>query len=110
MLVTVTFSASTLLAQPAKPPPKTPTEAPAAPAAETPPADGVSDELRAEAAAHKKSGDEAMDTFRFADALAAYTDAYAITKDTALLYNMGRALQALNRFPEALDKLEAFDA
>ncbi len=26
----------------------------------------------------------------------------------ALLYNMGRALQALNRFPEALDRLEAF--
>jgi hypothetical protein len=51
-----------------------------------------------------------MDTFRFTDALAAYSDAYAITKDTALLYNMGRALQALNRFPEALDKLEAFDA
>ena len=29
-----------------------------------------------------------------ADALAAYGDAYAITKDPALPYNMGRALQA----------------
>jgi hypothetical protein len=51
-----------------------------------------------------------MDTLRFADAYAAYSDAYAITRDTALLYNMGRALQALNRFPEALTKLEAFQA
>jgi hypothetical protein len=115
-LATLAFSTSTLVAQPAKEPPKSAPPSPSAPAAATPPpdapppADGPSEELLAEAAARKKAGDEAMDTFRFADALAAYSDAYAITKNTALLYNMGRALQALNRFPEALDKLEAFDA
>src|SRR5262249_17793809 len=47
---------------------------------------------------------------RYADALAAYSDTYMVTKDPALLYNMGRALQALSRFPEALEKLTAFDA
>lgn len=51
-----------------------------------------------------------MEALRYTDALAAYGDAYAITKDAALLYNMGRALQALNRFPEALEKLTAFEA
>jgi hypothetical protein len=51
-----------------------------------------------------------MEAFRFADALAAYSDAYAVTNNVALLYNMGRALEALNRFPEALEKLSAFDA
>ena len=56
----------------------------------------------------KKSGDHAMDALRYADAYAAYSDVYALTLDPALLYNMGRALQALNRFPEALDRLEAF--
>jgi len=50
-----------------------------------------------------------MEAFRYADAVAAYGDAYAITHDPALLYNMGRALQALGHYPEALDKLEAFD-
>jgi hypothetical protein len=118
-LTALSFSASTLLAQPATPPPNPapPKEKPAAsPPAEaaSPPAEAASppteeETLRAQAAARKKSGDEAMESFRFADALAAYNDAYAITKDVVLLYNMGRALQALNRFPEALDKLEAFD-
>src|SRR5262249_30656935 len=56
----------------------------------------------------KKSGDRAMDALRYADAYAAYSDVYALTLDPALLYNMGRALQALNRYPEALDRLEAF--
>jgi hypothetical protein len=79
-------------------------EAPKAPAASS------VDELLAQAAVRKKSGDEAMEGLRYADALAAYSDAHAVTKDVALLYNMGRALQALNRFPEALDKLTAFEA
>ena len=74
----------------------------AATAQEPPPA--------AEPAARKAEGDQAMEALRYADALAAYRDAYALTKDPALLYNMGRALQALNRFPEALEKLEAFQA
>ncbi|HLM75175.1 MAG TPA: hypothetical protein VK459_20835, partial [Polyangiaceae bacterium] len=82
-LAALSLATSTLLAQPAPakaPPAPAPAEAPAAP-----PADGPSEELRADAAARKKAGDEAMDTFRFADALAAYSDAYAITKNTALL-------------------------
>ncbi|MEO7330491.1 MAG: PEGA domain-containing protein [Minicystis sp.] len=73
-------------------------------------ADDPSADLPAQAAARKKAGDQAMEALQYADALAAYSDAFSITKDPALLYNMGRALQALNRFPEALDKLEAFDA
>lgn len=78
--------------------------APPPPAAAAPPADpGAS-----RAADLKKSGDRAMDALRYADAYAAYSDVYAITLDPALLYNMGRALQALNRYPEALDRLEAF--
>jgi hypothetical protein len=68
------------------------------------------DDLKAQAAARKQAGDQAMEALRYADALAAYTDVYAVTKDPALLYNMGRALQALNRFPEALEKLTAFEA
>lgn len=76
-------------------------EAPEAPAADDP---------RARAAARKKAGDEAMEALRFADALQAYSDAYAVTNNVALLYNMGRALEALNRFPEALDKLTEFEA
>lgn len=67
-------------------------------------------DAQARAAERKASGDEAMEALRYEDALAAYGEAYAITKNPALLYNMGRALEALNRFPEALEKLTAFDA
>jgi hypothetical protein len=89
-------------------------EPPAAPTP-PPPADAVSppeDSAAALARARdlKKSGDRAMDALRFADAYAAYADIFALTRDPALLYNMGRALQALNRYPEALTKLEAFQA
>lgn len=76
------------------------------PSAEAPP----DDDPQARAAARKKAGDEAMEAFRFTDALTAYNDAYAVTNNVALLYNMGRALEALNRFPEALEKLTAFEA
>lgn len=65
---------------------------------------------RARAAELKKQGDDAMVTLRYADALAAYEGSYAIVPDPALLYNKGRALQALARFPEALEQLEAFAA
>lgn len=74
-----------------------------------PAAPNPEDDPQARAAARKKSGDEAMEALRFADALAAYSDAYAVTNNVALLYNMGRALEALNRFPEALEKLTAFE-
>jgi hypothetical protein len=61
------------------------------------------------AAALKKKGDEAMDSLRYSDALAAYADAYAITKEPALLYNEGRAYQALGDYPSALAQLERFN-
>jgi hypothetical protein len=56
----------------------------------------------------KKEGDDAMDDLRYADALAAYEKAYALTPTPVLLYNQARALQALNRHPEALDMFEKF--
>jgi hypothetical protein len=80
-------------------------------AQDAPPADAAPEvDPQARAAARKTNGDEAMEALRYEDALAAYSDAYAITKNPALLYNMGRALEALNRFPEALEKLTAFEA
>lgn len=57
----------------------------------------------------KKRGDEAMDTGRPAEALAAYAEAYGLARDPALLYNKGRALQALTEYPRALEELEAFE-
>jgi hypothetical protein len=63
-----------------------------------------------DAAEIKKRGDDAMDGGRPADALVAYSEAYNLTKDPALLYNKGRALMALTDYPQALKELEAFDA
>jgi hypothetical protein len=60
------------------------------------------------AAQLKVAGDAAMETLRYADALGAYAQAYALSKDPALLYNQGRAQQALGNFPEALSDLERF--
>ncbi len=51
-----------------------------------------------------------MDKNEYQDALEAYSKAYELWKTPALLYNEGRALQALHRMPEALDKLRAFKA
>ena len=62
-----------------------------------------------EAAKLKSSGDEAMVNSNFQEALEKYQGAYAMTKSPALLYNQGRALQSLNRLPEALDMLIAFE-
>lgn len=62
-----------------------------------------------DAADIKRRGDEAMDSGRPADALAAYSEAYALSKDPALLYNKGRALQALTEYPQALAELESFE-
>ena len=58
----------------------------------------------------KKAGDAAMDALNYEDALAAYVEAYALSKDPALLYNKARVLQALTRYPEALAQLESFAA
>lgn len=56
----------------------------------------------------KKRGDELLDVRRYAEALAAYDDAYALNPTAALLYNRGRALQFLGRYPEALEAIEQF--
>jgi hypothetical protein len=77
-------------------------EPPAASAAQP-----ASDAERARAL--KQQGDAAMHSLRYAEALAAYQASYALSPDPALLYNQGRAQQALGRFPEALANMEAFD-
>jgi tetratricopeptide (TPR) repeat protein len=64
---------------------------------------------KAEAAKLKKEADQLMDQDRHVDALALYAKAYDLTSDPALLYNQGRALEAMGEYPEALDKLEQFE-
>lgn len=88
-------------AQPAEPP-----VAPPLLADVTPSEPGID---AARVAEIKKRGDDAMDTGRPADALTAYAEAYALSKDPALLFNKGRALQALGDYPQAIVELEAFD-
>ncbi len=61
-----------------------------------------------DAAVLKKQGDEAMLRLGYQDALAFYEQAFVLSKDPALHYNRGRALEALSRFPEALAMFEAF--
>jgi hypothetical protein len=64
---------------------------------------------QARAAELKKKGDDAIESGRPAEALDAYVEAYALSKDPALLYNKGRALQALTDYPRAIEELELFD-
>lgn len=64
----------------------------------------------AASAALKAQGDALMDTFDYPGALEKYKQAYAKNADPALLYNQGRALELMGRFPEALDLLQRFDA
>jgi hypothetical protein len=52
----------------------------------------------------KQKGDDALGQKRYGDALAAYEAAYAMSPSPALLYNRGRALQFLARYPEAFEK------
>lgn len=60
------------------------------------------------AAAAKARGDDALVGGRPAEALAAYKESYALEKNAAVVYNMGRANQALGNYPEALDRYEEF--
>lgn len=62
------------------------------------------------AAQLKAEGDAAFDAFLYGDALALYGQAYELSHDPALLFNRGRALQALGRYPEALTMLTRFQA
>jgi len=60
------------------------------------------------AATLKKQGDAAMDALRYDEAIDAYTQAYALSPDPALLYNRGRVHQARGEWPAALADLERF--
>jgi hypothetical protein len=72
------------------------------------PATRGTNERDARIAELKKRGDEQLESKHYAEALAAYDEAYAIAPNAALLYNRGRALQFLGRFPEALEAIERF--
>jgi len=63
----------------------------------------------AEATKLKKDADALMDADRYVEALALYVKAYELTTDPALLYNQGRALEAMGEYGDALEKLERFD-
>ena len=80
----------------------------AAPLAIADPAPAPSDPAAALGA--KQRGDDALVNGRPAEALALYKEAYAARPDPALVYNIGRAHQALGDFPSALDHLEQFEA
>ncbi|MDB4937052.1 MAG: uncharacterized protein JWP87_4024 [Labilithrix sp.] len=57
----------------------------------------------------RKRGNQAMLDLNYAEALSAYTAAIAIAPDdAALYYNLGRAHQAREDYPAALDALEQF--
>lgn len=56
----------------------------------------------------KADADSAMDHNEFQKAFDLYERSYALKRNPAILYNEGRALQGLNRMPEALAKLKAF--
>jgi len=71
--------------------------------AQAPSAEGV-----AHAVEMKKQADALMDDGKFADALARYEEAYAISADPALLYNEGRALQAMGDYSRAYAQLDLF--
>ncbi len=56
----------------------------------------------------RRRGNEAMAAFKPGEALEAYKQAYEASRDPALLYNMGRALEALEDYPAALARYEDF--
>lgn len=56
----------------------------------------------------KQKANEAMTSLRPAEALAEYRKAYELSAEPALLYNMGRALEALEDYPAALVEYEEF--
>lgn len=64
---------------------------------------------KSEAARLKREADALMDQDKYAEALALYEKAYQLSNDPALVYNQGRALEAMGDYPEALDKLEEFE-
>jgi hypothetical protein len=59
-------------------------------------------------AALKKQGNDAMASLRPSEALEAYRKAYELSKEPSLLYNMGKALEAIGDYPGALARYEEF--
>lgn len=89
LLVSLSLVSGAALAEP--PPPQ--------PAASEPPLSA--DEL------HRR-GNDAMANLKPGEALEDYQQAYALSKDPALLYNMGHALETLEDYPGALAKYQDF--
>ncbi|HEX7600652.1 MAG TPA: PEGA domain-containing protein, partial [Polyangiaceae bacterium] len=56
----------------------------------------------------KTQGDALVHALHYREALVAYDAAFQISHDPAILYNRGRALDALGETPQALDALEEF--
>lgn len=77
-------------------------------AAAAPSPEGQVETPEARAAQIKSRGDAAMVAGRPGDALRDYEEAMALSTDPALIYNRARALQALERYPEATRQLEKF--
>jgi hypothetical protein len=88
--------------------PSAPATSAAPPDAPPAPPTGPDPAIVTRAKERKLEGDRAMDSLRYADALTAYGEAYTLNPEPALLYNLGRTLEALDRLPEALEKLELF--
>jgi hypothetical protein len=61
-----------------------------------------------DAAELRRRGNDAMASFRPGEAAEDYRQAYELTHDPALLYNMGRALEAVEDYPAALVRYEDF--
>jgi hypothetical protein len=72
-------------------------------------ADAGAEVPKTEASQVKSAADALMDQDRYADALALYERAYELSNDPALLYNQGRAYEALGDYPAALSKLDLFE-
>jgi hypothetical protein len=62
----------------------------------------------ADAGELRRRGNDAMAAFKPGEALDDYKQAYELTRDPALLYNMARALEVLEDYPEALARYEDF--
>jgi hypothetical protein len=72
------------------------------------PSTTTSEPLPPDATELRRRGNDAMAAFKPGEALDDYKQAYDLTKDPALLYNMARALEVLEDYPSALARYEDF--